>query len=227
MSQPRPPAKPVSRIHSFGDFTLDLDRACLLRDGSEVRLRPKSYEALTYLVDNPGRVVTKAELIQAVWPNAFVTDDSLVQCMHDIRRALGDDSQQFIKTVPRRGYIFEAAVNPGSNPDSQTIYSERLEGVRVVIERETEITDDQIEPREALAGLAAKPAWFGNWKVPAITLLVILAGAAVLIAMRRNASEPPASAKSLSEVRSIAVLPFKSLNGDENDKYLGLGLADT
>src|SRR5215470_17720729 len=99
---------------SFGDFTLDLRRARLLRASDEVKLRPKPFEVLKYLVENPGRVVTKAELLQAVWPDSFVTDDSLVQCLRDVRRALGDDEQRFIKTVPRRGYIFDAEIaEPG------------------------------------------------------------------------------------------------------------------
>src|SRR5215470_5173450 len=101
---------PPDETRSFGDFTLDVRRACLLRSGKEVKLRPKPFEVLKYLVENPGRVVTKAELLQAVWPDSFVTDDSLVQCLRDVRRALDDDSQRYIKTVPRRGYIFEAEI---------------------------------------------------------------------------------------------------------------------
>ncbi|MCI0664159.1 MAG: winged helix-turn-helix domain-containing protein, partial [Acidobacteria bacterium] len=75
--------------YSFGDFTLDLDRGCLLRDGQEVKLRPKSFEVLKYLVERRGRLVSKSDLMLAVWPDAFVTDDSLVQCLVEVRRALG------------------------------------------------------------------------------------------------------------------------------------------
>ena len=52
----------------------------MLKDGQEIKLRPKVYETLKYLVENPGRLIGKKELIEAVWPDAFVTDDSLVQC---------------------------------------------------------------------------------------------------------------------------------------------------
>ena len=96
--------------YSFSSFTIDLDRACLLRQGQEVKLRPKVFETLKYLVENNNRLVTKDELIKAVWTDAFVTDDSLVQCLVEIRRALGDEAQSCIKTVPRRGYIFTAPV---------------------------------------------------------------------------------------------------------------------
>jgi len=95
----------------FGDFILLPQRASLLKAGHEVKLRPKVYDALLYLLENRGRLVPKEELIQALWPEAFVTDDSLVQCMVELRRALDDRSQEILKTIPRRGYIFAAAVN--------------------------------------------------------------------------------------------------------------------
>jgi len=99
-----------SSIYRFGEFTLDMQRGCLHRSGGEIRLRPKVYEALKYLVQNPGRLIAKQELIQAIWPDSFVTDDSLVQCTIELRRALEDRDQQLLKTVPRRGYIFTAQV---------------------------------------------------------------------------------------------------------------------
>src|ERR1700719_1635556 len=91
-------------------FTLDLAKGCVFKGLQEIKLRPKVYEALKYLVEHPGRLVGKQELMQAVWPDAFVTDDSLVQCTLELRRALGDRSQQLLKTVPRRGYLFAGQV---------------------------------------------------------------------------------------------------------------------
>ena len=96
--------------YQFGDFTLDLARGCVLKGIQEVKLRPKVYETLKYLVQHPGRLIGKQELMQAVWPDAFVTDDSLVQCTLELRRALDDRDQQLVKTVPRRGYVFVAEV---------------------------------------------------------------------------------------------------------------------
>src|SRR5262245_48845467 len=101
------------KIYTFGRFHLDVDRACLLCDRQEIKLRPKSFEVLRHLVENSGRLVAKNELIQAVWRDTFVTDDSLVQCVRDIRRALNDSSQEYIKTVTGRGYIFEVNVTDG------------------------------------------------------------------------------------------------------------------
>ena len=96
--------------YQFGEFTLDVARGCVLKSGEEIKLRPKVYETLKYLVEHPGRLIGKQELIQAVWPDAFVTDDSVVQCTLELRRALDDRSQQLLKTVPRRGYLFTAEV---------------------------------------------------------------------------------------------------------------------
>ncbi len=96
--------------YEFGDFTLDIARGCVLKAGLEIKLRPKVYEILKYLVEHPGRLIGKQELMEAVWPDAFVTDDSLVQGTLELRRALDDRSQQLLKTVPRRGYLFAAEV---------------------------------------------------------------------------------------------------------------------
>jgi len=103
-------ARPRDRRYQFGDFTLDLDGGFLRRGGEEVALRRKTFEALTYLVERHGRLVTKAELMEAIWPDVEVTDNSLAQCLLEIRRALGDDAQQLIRTVARRGYVFSAPV---------------------------------------------------------------------------------------------------------------------
>src|SRR6476620_2214083 len=108
--------RPLS--YQFGEFTLDVIRGCVLKAGAEIKLRPKVYETLKYLVENPGRLIGKQELIQAGWPASFVTDDSLVQCTLELRRALDDRSQQLLKTVPRRGYVFTAEViRRATDPD--------------------------------------------------------------------------------------------------------------
>jgi DNA-binding winged helix-turn-helix (wHTH) protein/TolB-like protein/tetratricopeptide (TPR) repeat protein len=104
-------------IHSFDEFRLDLTRGCLQHGEEEIKLRPKSFEVLKYLVGNNGRLITKDELIHAVWVNTAVTDDSLVQCLKDIRHALGDHSQQIIKTVHGRGYIFDSDVRSQSSQE--------------------------------------------------------------------------------------------------------------
>lgn len=97
-------------IWSFLDYTLDMSRGSLIRADDEVRLRPKSFDVLCYLVQNRGRIITKQELLETVWPDTFVTEDSLVQCLIEVRRALQDDARTLIRTVPRRGYLFTPEV---------------------------------------------------------------------------------------------------------------------
>src|SRR3954471_13583298 len=98
----------------FDVYVLDLERGCVLAGNEEIAIRPKTFEFLRYLVSNPGRLVSKDELLTAVWPNVIVSDDSLVQCVTELRRALKDHDQHLIKTVQRRGYRFEAAVSADS-----------------------------------------------------------------------------------------------------------------
>lgn len=93
--------------YHFGKFSLDLDREELSAGDQHVRLRPKSFAVLKYLVERHGRLVTKEELLDAVWHHSHVTDGSLTQCLIDIRRALSDEDHEIVRTVPRRGYIFE------------------------------------------------------------------------------------------------------------------------
>ena len=109
---------PIPSEYRFGEFTLDLTRGCLRKLGNEIRLRPKVYEVLKYLLENPGRLIDKQELMQAIWPDSFVTDDSLVQCTAELRRALSDREQQLLKTVPRRGYVFAAQVTAAEAPSA-------------------------------------------------------------------------------------------------------------
>ena len=94
----------------FSDFTADLAGGRLWRGGIELQLRPKSFEVLSFLLSNPGRVVTKDEILQEVWREVFVTDDSLIRCISEIRSALGDADQHLIRTVAKRGYVLDASV---------------------------------------------------------------------------------------------------------------------
>jgi TolB-like protein/DNA-binding winged helix-turn-helix (wHTH) protein len=101
---------PARRLR-FDRYLLDLDRGCLLLEGNEIALRPKTFAVLRFLVENPGRLVSKDELFAAVWPRLVITDDALVQSIGELRRALGDDGSRLIRTVPRRGYRFESGVS--------------------------------------------------------------------------------------------------------------------
>jgi len=98
----------VPRFLRFDRFALDLTRGCLRAGDQEIALRPKAFDVLRYLAENDGRIVSKQELFEAVWPNVIVTDDTLVQCIRELRDKLGDTDHRLIKTVPRRGYLLNA-----------------------------------------------------------------------------------------------------------------------
>jgi DNA-binding winged helix-turn-helix (wHTH) protein/tetratricopeptide (TPR) repeat protein len=95
----------------FARFELDEQRAELRGpDGGVVRLRPKALAMLEVFVANAGRTLSKQELMQAVWSNIYVGEDSLFQCIREIRTALGDNDRQLIRLVSGRGYLFDAEV---------------------------------------------------------------------------------------------------------------------
>src|SRR5215212_2437233 len=103
-----------SSIHQvdFGPFRLDAPNSRLLRDGKPVALTPKAFDMLRYLTSQPDRLITKSELLAAVWPDVLVTDASIKVCVREIRKALRDSTKvpKYIETVHRRGYRFIAAV---------------------------------------------------------------------------------------------------------------------
>jgi TolB-like protein len=103
-TEPHPP--PLIRLQGF---TLDRLRSSVrLADGSEPSLRPKCFDLLWVLALNAGRILDKDRLLNAVWPGVNVTEDSLVQAMREVRRAIGDTDGRVLRTVPRRGYLLDA-----------------------------------------------------------------------------------------------------------------------
>src|SRR5262245_7980279 len=117
------------RVLSFSGHTLDLQRCAVTRGDREIQLRPKAFDVLRYLAEHAGRVFSKEELIKAAWPDIFVTDDSLVQCIKDIREALSDDAHLIIRTMPRRGYLFAAELTGTHLDEQQPITSTRRQEV--------------------------------------------------------------------------------------------------
>ena len=123
-----PAGHPQATRLRFGGFVLDLARGCLLLNEDEIALRPKTFAVMRYLAASPRRLVPKDELFAAVWPGLTVTDDALVQSIGELRRALGKEGAHLIKTVPRRGYRFEAGVSiEGSTGTSWYRFGRRME----------------------------------------------------------------------------------------------------
>ena len=115
------------KLICFDPFCLDLVNECLLRGSEEIRLRPKAFAVLDYLLERPGRLVTKKEVLDAVWPETFVGEGVLKVAIRQIREALQDDPScpRFIETAHRRGYRFIGQIAdrgdfPGLDEDIQS-----------------------------------------------------------------------------------------------------------
>jgi adenylate cyclase len=103
----------------FGKVALDVDRALLRdRDGTEIALRPKSLDFLLTLARNPGRILSRDELFDAVWPDVTVTEDSISQCVREVRRAIGDPEGRILRTVVKRGYCLDVEAQSGLPTDA-------------------------------------------------------------------------------------------------------------
>src|SRR5262245_41947442 len=96
----------------FEHFQIDPESGDLLGPSGPLRLTPKALAVLQYLAVRPGKLVTKRELLESLWPDVFVADGALKVCIREIRRALEDDARtpRFIETAHRRGYRFIARV---------------------------------------------------------------------------------------------------------------------
>lgn len=127
MSQP-------AKLLRFEGFELDPVCGTLRANGQPIDIRPKTSQVLAILAQNSGRLVTKDEIMRAVWPDVVVTEDSLVRCVHELRLALGDTNQRLVRTLPRRGYMFAVPVS-ATEPDNDASQmaerpKRRLHGVR-------------------------------------------------------------------------------------------------
>jgi adenylate cyclase len=206
---------PAEEPVQFGVFTLDTSRASLFGPDGPHALRPKTLDVLFYLVRNPNRLVSKAELLEAVWPNVFVTENSLVQCISEIREALGKDGSSILKTVAKRGYIFTAdeslstAVAEGPVPAQPPV--------------------DGPSARVAVPRLTATV----RRSVVLLTILLLLAGGAVAVgtwwvASNRDISQATVNRDEATRSRgriSIAVLPLTALESSTED-YFADGLTE-
>ncbi len=101
----------------FGGFALDTSNQCVWQNGAQLALPPKPFAVLRYLVENPGRLVTHDELLDALWPETYVQPQVLRTYVLELRKLLGDDARQprFIQSLPKRGYCFVAPVADGVN----------------------------------------------------------------------------------------------------------------
>jgi len=161
----------IPTAYAFLNVTLDMRRQLLVRGNDEIRLRPRSFDVLCYLVRNAGRLVGKQELMDAVWADVAVTDDSLVQCLVEIRRELGEDEDR-LKTVRGRGYLLDCVVDSRRASDSSV--RGEVSASSIVGERPREAPVQSKAGRSAIAQMTARPlrTAFGV----AFVVLAVIAG---------------------------------------------------
>ncbi len=218
-------------VHLFGEYVLDMARGCLLRAGRPVHLRPQAYRMLKYLADNRGRLVSKDQLIEEVWEGRAVTDDSLVQCLRDVRHALGEGAGQHLRNERGRGYIFDPeAVGPEAG-ESLPARQEQVETVRGVVEEdETKDIVQTMSPAALTANAGRSRSTSSaehlnsgvrtHKRAALIALAVLALAAAGVMYFAYFASRDQA-------IRSVAVLPFANGNGDPDLEYLSDGLSES
>ena len=208
------PTRPRAKQLRFDRYVLDLDRGCLLLDGSEIVLRPKTFAVLRYLVENSGRLVAKDELFAAVWPNIAITDDVLVQSVGELRRALGEDGTRLIRTVPRRGYRFESEVSFAASTD-QSSDAALLSNASPTLRQPTAGGTHELP-----ISLTRNLAPFSRRLFAVLILVLVLAAGAVGIAIQWKFSTSP----EIAAKPAIAVLPWVNQSGDSTRDYFSDGL---
>jgi DNA-binding winged helix-turn-helix (wHTH) protein/TolB-like protein len=200
----------------FGDFRVDSVQRVLTHQGELVPLTPKVFDLLLMLVENHGKVVEKHQLLDEVWPGTFVEESNLTQNISVLRKALG--GKQYIQTIPRRGYRFVGDVRYIRQIDEQLIIDERTSS-RVVI-TENDLTKSSIQPISLPA--RGRSVWRRrNLFAVGAGLFVVVAAGIVWTSGRRIQIVTPHS-----QIKTIAVLPFKPLSNEGREEYLELGIAD-
>ena len=211
---------PTKLFYEFGEFRLDAEKHRLLREGEIVAVTPKAVEILRLLVERPGRLVERDELMNSVWRDVAVEDGNLTVTISMLRKVLGenDHGRKFIETVPRLGYKFVADVREVVE-EVPSLVVEKQTLSRLVIDEEITLGRRSADPASHLHSSSRRKAM----TIAATAGTVIIATAA-LAYMRPWNSKPRSAAP--ANIKSIAVLPFKSINPDKENPHQGLGMAD-
>lgn len=189
------------RTYLFGAFVLDVDRGALLKDGADVPLRPKCFKVLSYLVERHGLLVTKDEVLGAVWPGVVVTEDSLTQCLIQIRKVLGDTSREMVLTVPRRGYLFDVPVTV-HKPDEGPVAPGALDSLMS----------------------SRRPS---RWSVGAAIVLALAIAVNWWNARIQHVEDRmPSYVQASILPGSVAVLPFVDMSPKGDQEYFGDGISE-
>ncbi len=221
---------PDKHFYEFGPFRLDPQRHRLLRNGELVHLSPKAFEALSVFVQNPGKMLEREVLMQAIWADTFVEDANLTVAVSQLRKALSQngDAAEYIETLPRIGYRFVADVRQvraaplmiEKHTLSQTVIEEEMVEDEPGIVYQLQSGERPLRKRLIGSMSAGVVALITTGVVSAVGL------AGVIYSSRVQPAASSTRAIAISEIRSIAVLPPRPLTNDGENNALSLGVAD-
>ena len=222
------------QIFRFGDVEVDVSQACVRRGGKELHLRQQTFQVMIYLLKHRDRLVTKEELMESIWKDTAVTDDALVQCVGDIRRAIGDDSRRphFIKTLPKVGYRFVSPVEErwGELETRMVTNAAPLIAIR---KEEHDENHDQLERSTPLALRTATRSRAAAYPVIPIAVAAVLVAAMIYITVYVH-KKLSGNTTSFAEValpqvpgkNPVAVMYFDNQSDRRDLDWLREGLAD-
>jgi DNA-binding winged helix-turn-helix (wHTH) protein/TolB-like protein/Flp pilus assembly protein TadD len=197
--------------YKFEGYRLDSQPAGLWRDGKLISLPPKVLDMLILLVERKGEIVTREELLDAVWPDTHVEEGNIKYTISLLRKALG---KELVQTIPRRGYRFVATVSD-TPANGRELYQSAPAGMGAL-----ETTANPGPALTAPSGIAKTRS--RRAFVTAFVILIVAASVVGIWWKVATKSKPIAD-----NSRSFAVLPLKSLNDDETSKAISLGLTST
>jgi DNA-binding winged helix-turn-helix (wHTH) protein/TolB-like protein/Flp pilus assembly protein TadD len=197
-------------VYCFGDFELRAEDFCLLRHGERVALEPKNLSVLLQLVSHAGHLVEKNTLLETIWADTFVEENTLARAIVVLRRELGDSSRNptFIQTIPTRGYRFIAPVETSSATAQPTPQS-------------AETTEAPAPAASPASGQAPRHSWLTAAAVLAV--LISLAALASILLWPRHKT----AAIARPALVSIAVLPIQNHTGDASLDYVSDGMTQS
>lgn len=215
----------IRELYDFGDFRLDAARRILSRADQTVPLTSKAFETLLVLVRNRDRVLTKDELMKALWPDSFVEEVNLAQNVSALRKSLGETpgENRFIATIPGRGYRFVGEVSPGAEGGDEIVVARHTHAQVVVIEEK----EDDLAAGSRAADSSPQALTAPQPNSAAVRWIVaLLAVAAMTVAGVFLWKRSHPAQKAEEAIHSLAVLPFQPLAAGSDDDHLGLGVAD-